>query len=62
MMDKSRGSVGQYENVLDATKIGNFMQKMSGTFDPKTGLFTAKQLEELNKLKNSHGLCSRAYF
>ena len=53
MMDKSRGSVGQYENVLDATKIGNFMQKMSGTFDPKTGLFTAKQLEELNKLKTA---------
>jgi len=53
MMDKSRGSVGQYENVLDATKIGNFMQKMAGTFDPKTGLFTAKQLEELNKLKTA---------
>jgi len=53
MMDKSRGSVGQYENVLDATKIGNFMQKMAGTFDPKTGLFTAKQLDELNKLKTA---------
>ena len=53
MMDKSRGSVGQYENVLDASKIGNFMQKMAGTFDPKTGLFTAEQLKEINKLKTA---------
>lgn len=53
MMDKSIGTVGQYDNVLDASKVGNFMKKFEGTFNPKTGLFKAEQIKELDKLKTA---------
>ena len=53
MMDKSRGAVGQYENVLDAGKVGAFIKKFEGTFAPKTGLFSKTQYDELEKFRNA---------
>jgi hypothetical protein len=63
MMDKSKGTVGQYENVLSASKLGSFMEKYKGTFAEKTGLFSKKQIAELDELKNllsfSQGVISK---
>ncbi len=63
MMDKSKGTIGQYENVLSASKLGSFMEKYKGTFAEKTGLFSKKQIAELDELKNllsfSQGVISK---
>jgi hypothetical protein len=53
MLDKSRGAVGQYENVLDAGKVGGFIKKFEGTFAPKTGLFSKAEYNELEKFKTA---------